>query len=91
MVDNTLKFLPNFLAYLYSFHVKVRRNECSWSDALEHIGNLETRLWSSTDVLRSTSIFASNEYFMPVMGLNFLRNACLKYLKAGERIYASAQ
>ncbi|KIN72874.1 class I SAM-dependent DNA methyltransferase [Sulfitobacter guttiformis] len=53
---------------------------------MEHIGNLEKRLWSSADVLRSTSNFASNEYFMPVMGLIFLRHACSRYLKVRDEI-----
>ncbi|MEH6836037.1 N-6 DNA methylase [Falsihalocynthiibacter arcticus] len=53
---------------------------------MEHIGNLEKRLWSSADVLRSTSNFASNEYFMPVMGLIFLRHACSRYLKIRDEI-----
>lgn len=48
---------------------------------MEHIGNLEKRLWSSADVLRSSSNFASNEYFMPVMGLIFLRHAYSRFLK----------
>jgi hypothetical protein len=42
--------------------------------------------WSSADVLRSTSNFASNEYFMPVMGLIFLRHACSRYLKVRDEI-----
>lgn len=53
---------------------------------MEHIGNLERRLWSSADVLRSTSNFASNEYFMPVMGLIFLRHACSRFLKVRDEI-----
>ena len=53
---------------------------------MEHIGNLEKRLWSSADVLRSTSNFASNEYFMPVMGLIFLRHACSRYLGVRDEI-----
>lgn len=48
---------------------------------MENIGNLEKRLWSSADVLRSSSSFASNEYFMPVMGLIFLRHAYSRFLK----------
>lgn len=48
---------------------------------MEQIGNLEKRLWSSADVLRSSSNFASNEYFMPVMGLIFLRHAYSRFLK----------
>ncbi|MBT53529.1 MAG: DNA methyltransferase [Mameliella sp.] len=53
---------------------------------MERIGNLERRLWSSADVLRSTSNFASNEYFMPVMGLIFLRHACSRFLKVRDEI-----
>ena len=40
---------------------------------LERIGEIEKRLWASADTLRANSNFASNEYFLPVMGLIFLR------------------
>ncbi|MDO5758030.1 MAG: N-6 DNA methylase [Rhodobacterales bacterium] len=43
-------------------------------------------MWSSADVLRSTSNFASNEYFMPVMGVIFLRHACSRFLKVRDEI-----
>ena len=33
---------------------------------MEHIGEIEKRLWSSADNLRANSPFASNEYFLPV-------------------------
>ena len=36
---------------------------------LEHIEQIEKRLWNAADTLRSNSNYASNEYFMPVMGL----------------------
>jgi len=42
---------------------------------LEHIEAIETRLWSAADNLRANSNYASNEYFLPVMGLVFLRLA----------------
>jgi type I restriction enzyme M protein len=38
---------------------------------LEHIEAIEKRLWNAADTLRSNSNYASNEYFMPVMGLIF--------------------
>jgi type I restriction enzyme M protein len=38
---------------------------------LENIEAIEKRLWSSADNLRANSNYASNEYFMPVMGLIF--------------------
>jgi len=41
---------------------------------LQEIGEIEKRLWSSADTLRANSNFASNEYFLPVMGLIFLRH-----------------
>ena len=46
---------------------------------MEHIGEIEKRLWSSADNLRANSSFASNEYFLPVMGLIFLRHAYSRF------------
>ncbi|MCB1483419.1 MAG: N-6 DNA methylase [Hyphomicrobiaceae bacterium] len=48
---------------------------------VDHFGAIEKRLWSSADNLRANSNFASNEYFMPVMGLIFLRHAYSRFLK----------
>ncbi len=53
---------------------------------LEHIEAIEKRLWSAADNLRANSNYASNEYFMPVMGLVFLRHAYSRYLAVKERI-----
>ena len=53
---------------------------------MKHIGELEKRLWSSADNLRANSPFASNEYFLPVMGLIFLRHAHSRFLKIKEEI-----
>lgn len=53
---------------------------------LEHIEAIEKRLWSAADLLRSSSNYASNEYFLPVMGLVFLRHAYSRYLMAREKI-----
>ena len=47
---------------------------------LENIESIEKRLWKSADNLRANSNYASNEYFMPVMGLIFLRHAFSRYL-----------
>ena len=47
---------------------------------LEHIEAIERRLWSAADTLRANSEYASNEYFLPVMGLVFLRHAYSRYL-----------
>jgi type I restriction enzyme M protein len=49
---------------------------------LQHIEAIEKRLWKAADTMRSNSELASNEYFMPVMGLIFLRHAYSRYLTA---------
>jgi len=46
---------------------------------MQDIETLEKRLWSSADNLRANSNYASNEYFLPVMGLIFLRHAFSRY------------
>lgn len=56
---------------------------------LEHIGEIEKRLWSSADTLRANSEFASNEYFLPVMGLIFLRHGYSRFLKVKDEIEAT--
>ncbi len=53
---------------------------------MDQITNIEKRLWGSADTLRANSNFASNEYFMPVMGLIFLRHAYSRFLKVREEI-----
>jgi type I restriction enzyme M protein len=58
---------------------------------LEHIETIEKRLWSSADNLRANSNYASNEYFLPVMGLIFLRHAYSRYLAVKDAIEASLQ
>ena len=56
---------------------------------MEHLGEIEKRLWSSADSLRANSPFASNEYFLPVMGLIFLRHAYSRFLKVKAEIEPS--
>lgn len=53
---------------------------------LEQIEAIERRLWEAADTLRSNSNYASNEYFIPVMGLIFLRHAYSRFLKVKEEI-----
>lgn len=53
---------------------------------MENIETIEKRLWSSADTLRANSNYASNEYFLPVMGLIFLRHAYSRYLKVLDDI-----
>ena len=56
---------------------------------LEHIEAIERRLWSAADTLRANSSHASNEYFLPVMGLVFLRHAYSRYLAVKGDIEAN--
>ncbi len=53
---------------------------------MEQIGEIEKQLWASADNLRANSNFASNEYFLPVMGLIFLRHAYSRFLKIKAEI-----
>ena len=55
---------------------------------LEHIEAIERRLWEAADTLRANSNYASNEYFLPVMGLVFLRHAYSRYLSVKDDIEA---
>ncbi|POQ98326.1 DNA methyltransferase [Alkalispirochaeta sphaeroplastigenens] len=55
---------------------------------LEHIEAIENRLWSAADTLRANSNYASNEYFLPVMGLVFLRHAYSRFLGVKDAIEA---
>ncbi len=51
----------------------------------DHFGGLEkfeAGLWKIADDLRANSGLASNEYFMPIMGLLFLRQATNRYYEA---------
>ena len=56
---------------------------------LENIEAIEKRLWGAADTMRANSNYASNEYFMPVMGLIFLRHAYSRFLAVKDDIVAS--
>lgn len=56
---------------------------------LEEIEAIEKRLWKAADTLRANSNYASNEYFLPVMGLIFLRHAYSRFLAVQGSIKAS--
>lgn len=53
---------------------------------LEHIEAIEKGLWQAADTLRANSSYASNEYFLPVMGLIFLRHAYSRFLRVKDEI-----
>ena len=56
---------------------------------LEHIEAIERRLWQAADNLRTNSGLSSNEYFLPVMGLVFLRHAYSRFLNIKPEIEAT--
>lgn len=58
------------------------------ADHLTGIEKFEADLWKLADDLRANSNLASNEYFMPILGLLFLRQATNRYYEALKAIDA---
>ena len=56
------------------------------ADHLIGIEQFEADLWKVADNLRANSNLASNEYFMPILGLIFLRHATNRYYTAMSAI-----
>ena len=52
--------------------------------AFKDIEKLETNLWAAADNLRANSKLTSSDYFMPVLGIIFLRHAANRF-KAAHR------
>ena len=52
------------------------------ADHLTGIAQFEADLWKVADNLRANSNLASNEYFMPILGMIFLRHATNRYYEA---------
>ena len=53
---------------------------------MENIERLERRLWEAADQLRANSKLTSTEYYMPVLGLIFLRHAYNRFLVVEKEI-----
>lgn len=53
---------------------------------MENINQVEKKLWAAADYLRANSKLTSTEYYMPVLGLIFLRHAYNRYLTAEVEI-----
>jgi len=58
------------------------------ADRLQGLEKFESGLWKIADNLRANSNLASNEYFMPIMGLIFLRHATNRFYEAQATIEA---
>src|SRR5687768_11838943 len=52
------------------------------------IDKLEAGLWSAADNLRANSKLTSSDYFLPVLGIIFLRYAANRYQVAKKQIEA---
>lgn len=58
------------------------------ADHLKGLEKFESELWKVADDLRANSNLASNQYFMPILGLLFLRQASNRYQEAANAIAA---
>jgi type I restriction enzyme M protein len=56
---------------------------------MNNIEALENRLWGAADQLRANSGLGSNEYFLPVLGILFLRHAFNRYAQVADEIEQS--
>src|SRR5207237_2568528 len=52
------------------------------------IARLESDLWEAADNLRANSKLTSSDYFMPVLGIIFLRHAANRFEAATKQIQA---
>ncbi len=53
---------------------------------MENLASFETDLWSAADNLRANSKLTSSDYFMPVLGIIFLRHAANRFDAATKQI-----
>jgi type I restriction enzyme M protein len=58
------------------------------NDAFKDIEKLEADLWEAADNLRANSKLTSSDYFMPVLGVIFLRHAANRFDSAHSQIEA---
>ena len=61
------------------------------TDHFKDLEKFESGLWKIADNLRANSNLASNEYFMPIMGLIFLRHATNRFYEAAAQIEADKE
>jgi len=56
------------------------------TDSFKDIEKLEANLWEAADNLRANSKLTSSDYFMPVLGVTFLRHAANRFEDARKQI-----
>jgi len=61
------------------------------TNASLNIEKLETDLWAAADQLRANSKLTSSDYFMPVLGIIFLRHATNRFEEASRQIRAEQE
>ena len=66
----------------------IERPDSMNSDAFKDIEKLEADLWEAADNLRANSKLTSSDYFMPVLGVIFLRHAANRFDTAHRQIEA---
>src|SRR5947207_14220810 len=63
-----------------------RHARMTTTDTFKDIEKLETDLWAAADQLRANSKLTSSDYFMPVLGIIFLRHAANRFAAAAAQI-----
>jgi type I restriction enzyme M protein len=58
------------------------------NDTFKDIAKIEADLWEAADNLRANSKLTSSDYFMPVLGVIFLRHAANRFEAAHQQIQA---
>ena len=58
------------------------------NETFKDIEKLENDLWEAADNLRANSKLTSSDYFMPVLGVIFLRHAANRFDAAARQIEA---
>src|SRR5438445_3442798 len=58
------------------------------NETLQDLEKLESDLWEAADNLRANSKLTSSDYFMPVLGVIFLRHAANRFEAAHRQIVA---
>src|SRR6266496_3838897 len=71
-----------FLAYNASYH------EGQIFRLMDNLAQFESDLWEAADNLRANSKLTSSDYFMPVLGVIFLRHAANRFDAAHRQIVA---
>src|SRR6266566_3299040 len=65
---------------------RLKRPSVVMAGTLNSIQKLEADLWEAADNLRANSKLTSSDYFMPVLGVIFLRHAANRFEAATRRI-----